>query len=138
MPEERLAGSIETFPVVPNRTPAIVVALFQMESEFIVTFEDELEKSKVPDAVVMDAPPTANEVGAHPPSRTALFTLVLSPKVTPCDKLLVELSPFSVIGPLRAKISMKSRYKPWPVELELLPDPIPVIVTPPPRAVARI
>jgi hypothetical protein len=137
-PEERSAGSIEMLPVVPNSTPAMVVALFQTESELIVTLELELEKSKVPDEVVIYAPPVAKDVGNQPPNRTALLTLLFRPKLTPFEEVLDELSPFKVIGPPFAKMSMKSKYRPSPVELELLPEPIPVMVIPPPAAVARI
>jgi hypothetical protein len=137
-PEERSAGRIDMLPVVPNRTPDMVVALFQIESALIVTFELEFEKSKVPDEVVREAPPEVNESGNHPPNRTALLTLVFRPKLKPFEEVLDELSPFNVIGPPLAKMSMKSRYRPSPVELELLPEPIPVMVIPPPAAVARI
>ena len=125
-------------PVVPNSTPAMVVALFQTESELIVTFEVELEKSKVPEEVVIDAPPVAKDVGNQPPNRTTLWTLVFRPKPTPFEAVLDELSPLKVIGPLFAKMSMKLKYRPSPVELELLPEPMPVIVIPPPAAVASI
>jgi len=137
-PDERSAGRIEKLPVVPTSTPAIVVALFQTESALIVTFELELEKSKVPEEVVIDAPPVAKDVGNQPPNRTALLTLVFRPKPTPFEAVLEELSPLKVIGPLFAKMSMKLKYSPSPVELEVLPEPIPVMVIPPPAAVARI
>jgi hypothetical protein len=137
-PEVRSAGKTEMLPVVPNSTPVIVVALFQMESVFIVTFELEVAKSKVPEAVVIEAPPVAIEVGAHPPKRTVFATLLFNPKLTPFDEVLVELSPLRVIGPPLAKMSIKSKYRPSPVELELLPEPIPDNVIPPPAAVARI
>jgi hypothetical protein len=55
----------------------MVVALFQIESEFTVTFELELEKSRVTfEGVVMDAPLEAIEEAVHPPRRTVLLTLV--------------------------------------------------------------
>jgi hypothetical protein len=63
------------FPVVPNKTPAMSFDRFQIESALIVTFELEVEKSKVPDEVVREAPPVAKEVGNHPPNRTTLLTL---------------------------------------------------------------
>jgi hypothetical protein len=104
----------------------------------MVTLELEVEKSKVPEAVVMEAPPIALDVGVQPPKRTVFATLVFNPKLTPFDEVLVELSPLRVIGPAFARISMKSKYRPSPDELELLPEPMPVIVIPPPAAVARI
>jgi hypothetical protein len=76
IPVDRSAGSIETLPVVPNKTPVIVVESFHIESPVMVTFEDELEKSKVPEAVVIDAPPLAPGVDVHPPSRIVLLALV--------------------------------------------------------------
>jgi hypothetical protein len=117
----------------------MVVALFQIESELIVTFELELEKSRViPEGVVMDAPPTAFTFEVQPPNRIVFAPLVWIPNVTPRESALVELSPFSVMGPLAAKMSIKSKYKPSALLLVLLLEPIPVRVIPPPGAVARI
>ena len=74
----------------------------------------------------------------HPPKRTVLAALLFIPKVTPRESALVELSPLRVIGPLTAKMSMKSKYKPSAVLLALPLEPIPVMVIPPPVAVASI
>ena len=59
-PEDRLAGSNETLPVVPKKTPVMVVALFHIESAFIVMLELELAKFLVtPEGVVIDELPVA-------------------------------------------------------------------------------
>lgn len=108
-----MVGKIEMLPVVPNWTPIIVVVLFQIESAFIVMFELELEKSLVtPEGVVMEELPVAIELEVHPPKRMVFAPLECKPKLTPRESELVELSPLRVIGPLTAKMSMKSKYKP--------------------------
>jgi hypothetical protein len=76
-------------------------------------FELELAKSRVtPRGVVMEELPVAQAVGVHPPRRTVFAALLCKPKLTPRESELVELSPLRVMGPLTAKMSIKSRYKP--------------------------
>ena len=59
-PEDRFAGSNETLPVVPKKTPVIVLELFHIESAFIVMFELELAKFLVkPEGVVIEETPVA-------------------------------------------------------------------------------
>jgi hypothetical protein len=105
----------------------------------MVTFEDELVKLAVtPPGVVIVPPPTA-PVGpaCQPPNLIELAALLAQPKATPTPHLLVLLSPFSVMGPFIASMSAKSSQIPF-ASLVADDEAIPVMVIPPPGAVARI
>jgi hypothetical protein len=105
----------------------------------MVTFEDELVKLAVtPPGVVIVPPPTA-PVGpaCQPPNLIELAALLAQPKATPTPHLLVLLSPFSVMGPFIASTSAKSSQIPF-ASFVAVDEAIPVIVMPPPEAVASI
>ena len=105
----------------------------------MVTSADEFVKLAVTPPGVVIVPPPTDPVGpaCHPPNRTELSALFSHPNATPTPHLLELLSPFNVIGPSMAKTSAKSSAIPI-ASLEAVDDPIPVIVIPPPGAVARI
>ena len=86
------------------------------------------------------APPPAVPVPftAHAPRRSKLEPLPRDPTSIPVGPVLFGLEALlSEIFPVFARMSANSHHMPWPFEVELMP-PIPVIVIPPPFAVAII